>query len=125
MYYWCNFSVVSETYGWLHHELIFFRARCKDPDTGKTSSTEEDEDSWDKKFNEDGDPTDAETVRELERALGRIKIMKPNVINYLEFSPTLNAQYEIKDEDGEFIWGKIFGRIYRVGQDILPISKPP
>lgn len=41
-------------------------------------------------------------MRELEKALGKIKVLKPNVINYLEFSPSLNAQYEIKDDDGGF-----------------------
>ncbi|XP_003747035.1 R3H and coiled-coil domain-containing protein 1 [Galendromus occidentalis] len=74
-------------------------SRGDDPDTGKSSSTDDEDGSWDKKFNDDGDPADAETMRELEKALGKIKIVKPNVINYLEFSPSLNAQYEIKDED--------------------------
>ncbi|OQR79309.1 hypothetical protein BIW11_00172 [Tropilaelaps mercedesae] len=47
-----------------------------------------DEDSWETKFNDSGDPTCPEAIRELELALGKVTVSQPKLINYLEFAPT-------------------------------------
>lgn len=50
-------------------------------------SDEEDEDSWDKIFDDNGDCLDPSLMAELTAHVGEVKISKPKKINYLDYQP--------------------------------------
>ncbi|XP_067657050.1 coiled-coil domain-containing protein R3HCC1L-like [Haliotis asinina] len=75
-----------------------------------SNSQEEDEDSWDKMFDDNGDCLDPSAMEELTAHVGNVKIDKPK-INYLDFKPKdpdmdMNMYghvIEIYDFPGEFL----------------------
>lgn len=63
---------------------------CRDP--AKNVMAASDEDSWETKFNDEGDPISPDAIRELELALGKVKVTRPEPIDYLSFKPNQNEK---------------------------------
>nr|KAG5691793.1 hypothetical protein BaRGS_003189 [Batillaria attramentaria] len=52
-----------------------------------STEEEDDEDSWDKIFDDNGDCLDPTMMAELTAHVGEVKISKPKKINYLDYQP--------------------------------------
>ncbi|XP_056005161.1 uncharacterized protein LOC125659708 isoform X2 [Ostrea edulis] len=81
-------------------------------DTPKGDNSDEEGDSWDKMFDDDGECLDSNSIDELTKTVGKVKIEKAT-INYLDFSPKepdfdeMNHVIEIYDFPAEFKTGDL------------------
>ncbi|XP_064603293.1 coiled-coil domain-containing protein R3HCC1L-like [Liolophura sinensis] len=68
-------------------------AQCKDAEVNhnsvamETFDDEEEEDSWDKLFTDDGDCLDPKIMEELTSAVGSVQVEKPQAQNYYKYQP--------------------------------------
>ncbi|WAR22005.1 R3HCL-like protein [Mya arenaria] len=58
---------------------------------------DEEEDSWDAKFDDDGECLDPEALEELTRTVGEVQIEKSKTINYLDYQPRDKADFDVSN----------------------------
>ncbi|XP_022661816.1 R3H and coiled-coil domain-containing protein 1-like isoform X1 [Varroa destructor] len=83
----CEMAEAKDNYGNIQKELEDHVTLTDDLTCDGDVALPAEEDSWETKFNDAGEPTCPEAMRELELALGKVKVSRPKIINYLEFTP--------------------------------------
>ncbi|XP_045190721.2 dentin sialophosphoprotein-like isoform X2 [Mercenaria mercenaria] len=63
-------------------------------DSSQSKEEEEDEDSWDKMFDDDGECLDPTAMEELTKTVGKVKIQKSKKINYLDYQPKDKSNFD-------------------------------